>query len=92
MLRAADAEGVAVSEEEMEYQQSLQFLTDDPKFALGFEMGRLWEQAKAETDDTFVTLIHAANEDQARLIAARTGWRVMMDSDDSGWTHIRFTR
>lgn len=50
----------------------LPFLTDDPQFAYGVEVGRLYERMKAEDEINGVFL--TANQEQITLMVNRLGW------------------
>lgn len=63
------------------YQPVLAFDTDDPQFARGVEIGRLWEMLRNH-DDEFVQEIHATNAEMVLRMADATGRSVEAEEMD----------
>lgn len=58
----------------MSYSLVCPFLTDDPNYAYGVELGMLFEQMKIETKiKNYFTM---ANQEQITLLCNRTGWTI----------------
>lgn len=69
------------------YGLALEFDNDEPGFALGVEVGRLWEQAKAEGE--IEQTIHAANAEMAMRIAEATDRQFTAEiAEDGHWTDL----
>ena len=66
---------------------ALPFDTDDPRFIEGFEMGRLWEQAKIGGD--IEQPIHSRNAEMAMRIAEATNREFSAEQIDDTWTTLR---
>lgn len=58
--------------EDEEYGLVLPFLTDDPQFAYGVEVGMLFERMKHE--DEIAGQFLTANQEQITLMVNRCGW------------------
>lgn len=70
------------------YGLALAFDSDDPEFARGVEVGRLWEQLK--DPEPLEQTIHAGNVEMAVRMAEATGRRMVVeDSPDPCWVHLR---
>ena len=54
------------------FQPVLAFDTDDPEFARGVEIGRLWEMLRHH-DDAFIQEIHATNAEMVLRMGEATG-------------------
>lgn len=80
-----------MSDDNAEYNLVLPFLTNDPQFTLGVEVGMLWEQLQAEPSEHEVT-IHAANDEQVIVMASRLGYRLTLESLADGWKTARFEK
>ena len=57
-----------------DHSLALPFLTDDPAFARGVEVGILWEQMKAGA--ALSGWYHRENQDQILLMLSRARWAV----------------
>ncbi len=67
------------------------FLTDDPVFAQGCEVGMLHERMKRtkRIKDFFLR----ENQEQILLMANRAGWRVIkVEPYDDGWFYLNMRR
>ena len=74
----------AVAEHEAGYGLVLEFDRDSHDFALGVEVGRLWEQL--ETGEAFEQEIHACNVEMAMRMREATGREICVeDTTDENW-------
>lgn len=74
------------------YQPVLAFDTDDPEFARGVEVGRLWEQLRNEPD-AFVQEIHATNAEMVLRMGEATGRTVAAEEMDGDvWMLLKVDR
>lgn len=71
------------------YSLVLEFDTGSTRFALGFEVGRLWEKLKA-TDEPVEEMIHTANVEMALRMAESLGRPVVSEEHDETWMTVRF--
>lgn len=69
----------------------LPFLTENPQFALGFECGMLYEQMH-NGHSPIKTSIHALNDEQVIVMAARLGYRLELTPLSEGWAHAVLER
>jgi hypothetical protein len=71
------------------YSLLLPFDTDDPEFARGVEVGRLWELLK--TGEEVSETIHATNAEMVMRLGEATGRGYETEEPFSGdWLHIVF--
>ena len=77
-------------EPEPEYTCLLEFTSDDPNFALGFEAGGMWERLK-QFPPRLEETVHAANDEQFHLMARRLGYEVEFQYVENGWAFATFT-
>ena len=68
----------------------LLFDDDDPKFARGFELGRVWAILRA-TDDNFDCEMHAANAEMILRLAGATDREVRTEEHGEGWVTAYFS-
>jgi hypothetical protein len=68
------------------------FDTDDPEFARGFEVGRLWEQLRAAPDCEPLEgeLVHAANAEMLMRLGEATGRQARAVDLDGHWLEVSF--
>lgn len=71
-----------------EYSLALPFLTNDPVFTRGVEIGLLWAALDGGKNPTHSAMIHADNDEQVIVIASRLGYRLTMENLDHGWKHV----
>ncbi len=68
---------------------ALAFDSDDPQFARGVEIGRLWERAQA-CAGPFEEMVHVRNAEMVLRISDALGRSVASDEHDSTWMTVRF--
>lgn len=73
----------------MSYSLALPFDTDSSEFVRGVEVGRLWEQLKAD-DAARQETIHVSNAEMAIRIGEAVGRRVEATEIDETWMTVRF--
>jgi hypothetical protein len=68
------------------------FDTDDPEFARGFEVGRLWQQLHAApTAESFEgELVHANNAEMLMRLGEATGRSATAVEIDGHWLKVSF--
>lgn len=68
------------------------FDTNDPEFARGFEVGRLWEQLEAASDWEPLDgeLVHAANAEMLMRLGEATGRQATAIDLDGHWLEVSF--
>lgn len=68
------------------------FDTDDPEFARGFELGRLWEQLRAAPDWEPLEreLVHATNAEMLMRLGEATGRCATAVDLDGHWLEVSF--
>lgn len=67
------------------------FLSDDPKFCLGWECGMLYQRMRDGADEIEVA-IHADNDEQVLLVARRLHYACEIEPLSEGWATVRLTR
>jgi hypothetical protein len=67
----------------------LSFDTDDPEFARGFEIGRLWALLRS-SEDAVVETTHASNTEMMLRLAEATDRRVRAVDLDDHWVEVTF--
>lgn len=72
------------------YGLALAFDRDDPQFAYGVEVGRLWEQMKQakETGEGFDQEAHAVNAEMILRMGESLGLPVRADILDDTWVLV----
>lgn len=73
------------------YSLVVPFLTNDPKFTLGWECGMLYQQLAARPDELAAT-VHADNDEQILVMAGRLGYACELAPLAEGWVTVRLTR
>ena len=68
----------------------LPFDTDDPEFARGFELGRLWALLRAEDGPLEDECVHVANAEMVLRVAEATGRGVCSEELDEHWMAVAF--
>lgn len=68
----------------------LPFDRDEPEFALGFEVGRLWS-VLSQTDENYEAEVHAANAEMMFRLAEATERTVDSEELGNGWLTVRFS-
>jgi len=68
------------------------FDTNDPEFARGFELGRLWEQLRAapEWESLEGELVHATNAEMLMRLGEATGRQATAVDLDGHWLEVTF--
>src|SRR5262245_13292423 len=74
------------------WEMVLAFDTDDPEFARGVEVGRLYAALQPRTLEAHRGHFHASNGEMIRRVAAATGYGFAVDYSDPIWTFVEFTR
>jgi hypothetical protein len=72
-----------------EHALAVAFDTDDPEFARGVEIGRLWEQLRGDAGRVTET-IHIANAEMVLRLADARGWAVVSEEHDETWMTVTF--
>lgn len=79
-----------MSSPDPDYNLVLPFLTNNPAFAHGVEIGRLYEEMK--NVDSISGYYHIANQEQITLMANRLGWWIVSmvpwDTDPETWFRL----
>jgi hypothetical protein len=78
-----------MEDERAGHELLLPFDTDDPAFARGFEMGRLWALLQEQPDE-LEQLVHASNTEMVLRMAEATGRDAVGEPVDDVWTEVRF--
>ena len=73
------------------YRLVVPFVTQDEKFARGFEMGVLYAELRNKPD-TVETMIHADNDEQVIVMAANLHYNVTFESIGDGWMRVYLAR
>jgi hypothetical protein len=68
----------------------LPFDTDEPEFARGFEVGRLWAVLRLTPDDQIEEYAHASNAEMMLRLAEATGRQVRSEELGDGWLLMTF--
>jgi hypothetical protein len=68
----------------------LPFDSDDPEFARGFELGRLWELLRERPEDEVLEYAHAANAEMLIRLGEATSRRVRSEELGGGWLSVTF--
>jgi hypothetical protein len=76
---------------EASYSLALAFDTDDPEFTRGVEIGRLWEQLRAEPDETVEQQVHATNAEMVLRMGEALDRPVRTSDDDGHWMTATFS-
>ena len=71
------------------YALALAFDTDDPEFARGVEVGRLWEQLQAHPG-AIVETVHVTNAEMVLRLAESQGRHVTGKEHNETWVTVRF--
>lgn len=74
---------------EASYRLIVEFLNQEPAFALGFEAGRVYAQMRAGAD-VIEGSYNAENDEQLLLMARKLGYEVDTEQEAEGWVRIRF--
>lgn len=69
---------------------ALAFDTDDPQFARGVEIGRLWERLRVEVEPV-VEMVHVANAEMILRMAEALQRPVVSDEHDVVWMTVSFS-
>ena len=72
------------------YALALAFDTDEPEFARGVEIGRLWERLRVEPG-LVDEVVHLANAEMVLRIAEALGREVVSQEHDGTWMTVRFS-
>lgn len=76
-----------------EHSLIVPFLTDDPMYAYGVELGMLYVRMRDGEEDVIEEFFLSWNEDQILLTAGRLGWRgEKVGGGVPGWCRLRLTR
>lgn len=73
------------------YGLLLPFDRDEPEFALGFEMGRLWTLLRENPDEQHAQNVHAENAEMVLRIAEASGRQVRSEELGDGWLSVEFS-
>lgn len=74
----------------MTYEALLLFDTDDPEFARGFEVGRIYEMFVNDNPEVMGQPFHASNVEMVLRIAEARGVSVTAEfTDDPNWMVLR---
>jgi hypothetical protein len=68
----------------------LPFDSDDPRFARGFEAGRLWALLCSDPESPVEELVRGSNAEMFLRMAEATGRGVSSEEVDDTWIQIRF--
>ena len=68
----------------------LPFDTDDPQFARGFELGRLWNLLRDNPADSIEETVHASNAEMLLRLAEATARSVRTVDIDDTWLTATF--
>jgi hypothetical protein len=74
----------------MNYGLALAFDTNDPEFARGVEVGKLYEYLRWNPDEEFEQLVHLANAEMVLRIAEALGRPVVSEEHDTTWMTVTF--
>lgn len=74
-----------------DYALALAFDTDEPEFARGVELGRLWETLKAQPDEKITQTIHAANAEMALRVGEALQRAVSAVEHDDVWMSVTYS-
>jgi hypothetical protein len=75
------------------YTCSVSFLTDEPLFAYGVEIGLLYARMKHRHADIIEDYFCRWNQDQITLMASRLSWQVVeMSRHSKHWLWIRLEK
>lgn len=75
-----------------DYTLVLAFDTDNPEFARGVEIGRLWERMNS-TEEPFEATVHISNTEMILRMADAQGGRIVVSEEiDDIWMTISFGR
>ena len=69
----------------------LRFDSDEPAFARGFELGRLWALLRERPDEPFEEYVHATSAEMLLRIAEATGRNVQSEEVGGGWLFVTFS-
>jgi hypothetical protein len=69
----------------------LPFDTDDPEFARGFEVGRIWNALRAAPEETITEFAHASNVEMVMRLAEATDRKVAAVELDGEWLEATFS-
>lgn len=72
------------------YGLALAFDTDEPEFARGVEIGRLWERLRVERD-VVDEVVHLANVEMVLRVAEVFGREVLSQEHDGTWMTVQFS-
>lgn len=76
-----------------DYTLVVPFLTEDPAFAYGVELGMLFERMRRGPDDVIGDCFTLENQDRILLMAGRIGWHVAeVRPWSEGWFWCRLER
>lgn len=69
------------------------FLTDDPLYAAGVELGMLYMRMEYGEEDEIDDYFHSYNQEQITVLAGNLGWYVeQMEQCDDDWFHLQMRR
>ncbi len=68
---------------------ALAFDTDDPEFARGVEVGRLWERLRSEPGSV-IEMVHVSNAERGLRVAEALSRPVASYEHDGTWMTVRF--
>lgn len=70
---------------------ALAFDTDDPEFARGVEIGRLWERLRGDPEP-IAEMVHVHNAEMVLRIAEALDRSAISDEHDATWMSVQFCR
>jgi hypothetical protein len=76
---------------EQGWQPVLPFDTDDPRFVLGFECGRLWADLQDDETVRLEQLVHPENAEMMLRMAETAGYDLTWEELGDGWARATFT-
>lgn len=75
----------------MTFGLALAFDTDSREFARGVEVGRLWEELRADSGAEVDQMVHICNAEMMIRMADALGRDVSSEEHDSTWMTVRFS-
>jgi hypothetical protein len=76
---------------EADFEPIIPFLTDDPLFCDGVEIGFLFKQMEKE-DFEFNGVYHKTNREQIEVMAQRMKYTVSFEDYDETWIQAKFSK
>lgn len=74
----------------MNYGLALAFDTNDPEFARGVEVGKLYEYLRWNPGEEFEQVVHLSNAEMVLRIAEALGRPVVSEEYDGTWMAVTF--